>query len=74
MEFPGDRICRGCEATSDTRFLERCTICHKDFCDDCGIRGHGKRFCTQGCADVFFFGSEDPDDPRYEDENADWDE
>lgn len=75
MENPAGEFCVRCERSGELRRLERCTICHRTFCLDCEVRGHGnKGFCSQGCAEVFFFGTDDPDDPRYDDENADWDD
>lgn len=75
MENPAGDSCVQCEASAELRRLERCTICYRSFCHECSVRAHGnKAFCSQGCAEVFFFGTDEPDDPRYDDEGADWDD
>ena len=39
----------------------RCTICHKTFCDSCGVRRGGALFCGDMCAHAFYFGEGDED-------------
>jgi hypothetical protein len=42
--------------------LGRCPLCHRTFCDTCGMRRGGLVFCSAGCAHLFFFGEEDEED------------
>jgi len=39
--------------------LSKCPICFKLVCQDCAKREYGRIFCTQRCADMFFFGDDD---------------
>jgi hypothetical protein len=36
-----------------------CPICHKQACEGCGTSKGGKRFCSQYCAEYFFFVDDD---------------
>lgn len=51
--------CHLCGKTREETYLYKCVICHKSFCRSCGFRSHGKFFCSNRCADYFFFGDED---------------
>lgn len=55
--------CTVCHANDDDpeRYvrLERCPMCHKLTCDNCGIRAFGRVFCSKKCSDAFFFGDDE---------------
>ena len=52
--------CRTCHRTADEIPLLACTICYKPFCRDCAHGHSGRLFCSQHCAEYYFFA--DPDD------------
>jgi len=52
--------CTECGKTLDEATLSKCPICFKYFCTEHAYVTSGRRFCSRGCADYFFFG--DPDD------------
>jgi hypothetical protein len=57
-----DRSCTGCGDTEQLARLEKCGICSKYFCADCGHRAvGGRKFCSDGCAKAYYFHG-DPDD------------
>jgi len=39
--------------------LEKCPMCHKLTCENCGTRAFGRIFCSKRCSDAFFFGDEE---------------
>lgn len=41
--------------------LIKCPVCFKQVCDDCAVRLYGKYFCSNTCAQTFFYdeGEED---------------
>jgi hypothetical protein len=51
--------CATCSATSERIVLSRCPICHKSVCEKCLVARGGRTFCSQRCADYFFFDDED---------------
>jgi hypothetical protein len=51
--------CIKCEATDQDRSLNKCPICFRLTCDNCGHRAMGRVFCEKKCADQFFFGDDD---------------
>ncbi|MEW5806189.1 MAG: hypothetical protein AB1756_02395 [Acidobacteriota bacterium] len=53
--------CAKCKKQEDQVRLQKCAICHKLFCDGCSYRMSGRLFCSQYCAEFFFFGKEDED-------------
>jgi len=57
-----ERRCIHCGETEETVRLDRCVVCGRDFCPDCGYRATGRRFCTAECARAFFYGDEDDDE------------
>ena len=44
--------------------LHKCQICFKWACEKDGTARYGRMFCSEKCANAFFFGDEDdqPDD------------
>lgn len=58
---PATDLCQVCGETFGFS-LARCPLCHRTFCDDCGMRRGGLVFCSPGCAHLFFFGEEDEED------------
>lgn len=51
--------CVFCEKTFGRYDLYLCPICHKQTCEACGMSKGGKHFCSQYCAEYFFFADED---------------
>ncbi len=51
--------CVTCSKTADQVPLHRCAICFKHYCDEHGYSMSGRRFCSQFCAEYFFFGEEE---------------
>ncbi len=56
--------CVFCEKDFSRYDVRRCPICHKQACESCGTNKGGKYFCSQICADYFFFGDEDDADGK----------
>ena len=52
-------ICVNCQKDEQDVTLLKCPICFKMVCHDCGRREYGRVFCSQRCANVFFFGDDD---------------
>jgi hypothetical protein len=56
-------VCSGCGDTEEVARLERCPICSKYICGDCGMRGGlGRRFCSLECSRAYFFSGDSDDD------------
>ncbi len=51
--------CVHCEKDFGRYDLHMCPICHKQACEGCGASKGGKRFCSQYCAEYFFFVDDD---------------
>jgi hypothetical protein len=51
--------CIACQRNEQDARLDKCPICFKWVCEDCGHRSFGRLFCTKRCADQFFFGDDD---------------
>jgi hypothetical protein len=51
--------CGSCRRTEVEVRVHKCPICFKLICDDCGRREYGRVFCSQRCADQFFFGDDE---------------
>jgi hypothetical protein len=64
MSAMGTASCFECQASIEDTHLEKCPICFRHFCADHGHRRSGRAFCTEGCADYFFFS--EPDDEETE--------
>lgn len=56
--------CHACEREGRedraTRLIV-CPVCHRKVCSEHAFSLSGKKFCTRGCAELFYFG--DPDEP-----------
>jgi hypothetical protein len=52
-------ICVGCQKTEEEKSLQKCPICFKFVCMDCGRREYGRTFCSDRCAHLFFFGDDE---------------
>ncbi len=51
--------CVFCEKDFSRYDLHQCPICHKRACEGCGTSKGGKHFCSQYCAEYFFYVDED---------------
>jgi len=51
--------CVTCNASDKEQRLEKCPVCFKWTCTQCGVGQYGRIFCTKKCADAFFFGDDD---------------
>lgn len=51
--------CSICQKSELEARLEKCPICFKWTCLDCGTREYGRSFCSKRCADQFFFGDDE---------------
>lgn len=51
--------CVGCAVDDREHHLNKCPICFKWVCDNCGHLAFGRTFCARKCADAFFFGDDD---------------
>jgi len=51
--------CVRCDKSELESRLHKCPICFRWICDDCGKRDYGRTFCSQRCADQFFFGDDE---------------
>ena len=58
--------CHECGATDDETRLQKCPICFRYYCQEHNKSMSGRTFCSQKCAEYFFFA--DPDDDDKEDE------
>ena len=52
--------CHTCEKTEEDTRLSRCSVCHRAFCEEHRHVMSGRSFCSQRCAEYFFFA--DPED------------
>ena len=55
--------CAQCETGLTAASLTRCPICHKIVCENCRRNKGGKYFCSRFCAEYFFYGDLEEDDP-----------
>ncbi len=51
--------CAVCQKSELETRLEKCPICFKWTCVECGRREYGRSFCSKKCADQFFFGDDE---------------
>jgi len=51
--------CLKCGKTLDQNRLYKCPICFKHVCEEHVYRMSGREFCSNGCAQYFFFGDEE---------------
>ena len=58
-EMPVTNACSKCSAKGEKVSLMMCPICHKMVCEKCRVHKSGRSFCSQYCAEYFFFGDED---------------
>lgn len=52
--------CVNCKKNELEARLQKCPICFRWICEDCGKQDYGRIFCSSRCADQFFF-AEDED-------------
>jgi hypothetical protein len=52
-------VCVGCQKTDEEKSLQKCPICFKFVCMDCGRREYGRTFCSDRCSHLFFFGDDE---------------
>jgi len=55
--------CFQCQITDEEKDLRKCPVCFKYVCDDCGLSKSGRWFCTIVCADYFFYGEDEDEQP-----------
>ncbi len=62
--LPGSETmnCIECQKDEMEATLNKCPICFKWICNNCGNSSMGRIFCSKRCADGFFFGDEDDDE------------
>ena len=51
--------CVTCQKDEREVTLSKCPICFKPICVECARREYGRTFCSQRCANLFFFGDDD---------------
>ena len=54
-----DHECVQCKKTEDETSLHKCPICFKYFCGEHAYLMSGRTFCSQPCAEFFFFSETD---------------
>lgn len=56
----GDKgeYCEICGAKGRWLTLYKCPMCLKYFCEECSFNYGGKQFCSEFCAQEFFWGEE----------------
>ena len=54
--------CSKCAAEFESFQLNTCPGCREKFCEPCGIRFQGMKFCGNNCAQIFFHGDIDDED------------
>ncbi len=59
-EGGGPLECVTCKKSDAETRLQKCPICFKYYCDEHGYSMSGRKFCSQFCAEYFFFA--EPDD------------
>lgn len=52
--------CVRCDKPDTEVRLSKCPICFKKYCEECRYHFSGRDFCSQFCAEYFFFA--DPED------------
>ena len=57
-----EECCHECKKTKEETGLFKCPTCFKRFCEEHTYRMSGRRFCTRGCAQTFFFAEPDKED------------
>ncbi len=48
-------VCVGCQKTDEEKSLQKCPICFRFVCMDCGRREYGRTVCSVRCSHLFFF-------------------
>jgi len=56
---PNTMNCIECQKDEMEATLNKCPICFKWICNNCGNQSMGRIFCSKRCADGFFFGDDD---------------
>jgi hypothetical protein len=51
--------CRECQRTEEEVRLTKCAVCHRGFCDEHAYTMSGRTFCSRGCAEYFFFSTDE---------------
>jgi endogenous inhibitor of DNA gyrase (YacG/DUF329 family) len=51
--------CITCQKDEREVTLSKCPICFKLVCVECARHEYGRKFCSQRCAHLFFFGDDD---------------
>jgi hypothetical protein len=51
--------CVTCQKDEREVTLSKCPICFKLICVECAQHAYGRTFCSQRCANLFFFGDDE---------------
>ncbi len=51
--------CVICQISDQETRLNKCPICFRWACDNCGVKAFGRTFCSKSCSDQFFFGDDE---------------
>ena len=51
--------CEICGTTEEDLRTHKCSVCYKQYCEQCAVSMSGRPFCSRFCAEYFFFGGED---------------
>ena len=54
-----EKSCAVCKAAGVKIVVTKCPICFKLVCETCRVNRGGRTFCSQFCAEEFFFGEEE---------------
>lgn len=54
-----EKSCAQCKTAGERIVLIKCPICFKLVCETCRFSRGGRPFCSQYCAEEFFFGEEE---------------
>jgi hypothetical protein len=58
-DLMADHECVHCKKTDDETSLHKCPICFKYYCNEHAYLMSGRTFCSQPCAEFFFFSDAD---------------
>lgn len=57
---PGASLtCERCGRFCEPLEIETCPICQKRFCLHCVQKVGSRRYCSRGCGETFFYGTDD---------------
>ncbi|MDX1389846.1 MAG: hypothetical protein R3344_11690 [Acidobacteriota bacterium] len=59
MQEARREVCKVCDKTANEVHLNKCPICFESYCDEHKFLYSGREFCSNHCAQYFFFEDED---------------